>query len=355
MLNPKDKSMHAEQGLRITRRHVAEMAKVSPATVTYALNPSDRLRIGEETCRRVRRIAREMGYRPNFVHRALSAGRTYAVGLVIPSEESLFFTFYDAIIGGVMSAMNAGNYDPMLLSRNRWDRVEQVVQDGRLDGLFVLQSDLDDTCLRKACGLGVPLVVLNRDLPSGAPEHAACVYSDHRRMMREVIDEFVGSGCRTILNFSDTRSTFAHAVSFDAFNEQVAKVSEQGIIGSTIPPVWDHFVPQARNLVAAGQRWDGIFVNGSPVADALVKECAVNGLEPGKDFQLITTDAFRDLAPYRLAAVPAVRCRSSYLQQPRVVGETGWRLMQELVEGRPPACREVMVPYVRETCPEGKM
>ncbi len=95
------------EGSRVTRLDVARKANVSLATVTYSLNPSGKLRIAAKTQERVCKIARQMGYRPSYVHRALSTGKTYAVGMVVEETKSLLFPLYELIMDGCIGEMNA--------------------------------------------------------------------------------------------------------------------------------------------------------------------------------------------------------------------------------------------------------
>ena len=55
----------------VTMKEVAEAAGVSIATVSRVLNGKDRGRIKPEIAREIKRIAKDLGYRPNLVARNL--------------------------------------------------------------------------------------------------------------------------------------------------------------------------------------------------------------------------------------------------------------------------------------------
>ncbi len=63
-----------------TIRDVARLAEVSIGTASKALNANGRLR--EETREKVRRIAREIGYRPNDMAQSLHRTRSMTVGII---------------------------------------------------------------------------------------------------------------------------------------------------------------------------------------------------------------------------------------------------------------------------------
>jgi LacI family transcriptional regulator len=76
----------------VTIYEIAKRAGVSSTTVARVLRGDVResYRKGAETARRVRAIAKEMGYRPNLRARAFSRRRTRSVGLVYNEHLSIF-------------------------------------------------------------------------------------------------------------------------------------------------------------------------------------------------------------------------------------------------------------------------
>lgn len=78
----------------VTGADVARAAGVSRATVSYAMNDTADARIPEETRRRVREIARELGYEPRSDARSLRRGHTDLV--VLPT--------YTIPFGGLLTA-----------------------------------------------------------------------------------------------------------------------------------------------------------------------------------------------------------------------------------------------------------
>ena len=70
----------------VTIRTIAQKAGVSTSTASRALN--DNPRISEKTRARVKKIASELGYRPNFSARNLSRGEANIIGVVFPLPSS---------------------------------------------------------------------------------------------------------------------------------------------------------------------------------------------------------------------------------------------------------------------------
>src|SRR5580698_11252972 len=98
--------------MTVKLRDVALKAGVSVSTVSNVLNGYTKSGIRQETFEKVRRIAKEMGYRPNALARSLKVQRTNTIG---------FYTgygYHDArdrfraeIYTGILAACDKYNFD----------------------------------------------------------------------------------------------------------------------------------------------------------------------------------------------------------------------------------------------------
>jgi len=75
---------------RVTIQDIAKRAGVHYTTVSRALRCDPGT--ARETCERVRKIAEEMGYRPNVLARGLVGQRTHTVAIVCPRPHDGFYT-----------------------------------------------------------------------------------------------------------------------------------------------------------------------------------------------------------------------------------------------------------------------
>lgn len=335
-------SRQHHQARRTGRQDVARAAGVSVTTVTHALNPPPGVRMDPATRDRVRRIARELGYRPSFVGRALVAGRSFAVGLLQPTRATLMYPFYQAITLGLSEAMESADYLPLVLFRSAEGRHLRVIRQGRVDGMLVLQSERDAAPIREVAATGLPTVAVNVHYESLPGEASGCVHSDHRRMLCEAVGELVGLGCRRLLVFHDHRVHDANATLQEAFAAEVARRVGEGITGRTVVPASGvALAGQCRELFLAEPGWDGVLVDGARVAEALVQAGLALGRVPRRDYRLVVaeTDPGRTTSGRWEESV--------YAHQPQEVGRSAWRLLSGLMDGSA-SCREVLVPYRRD-------
>ncbi len=326
---------------RVSRQDVARAAGVSATTVTHALNHAPGARMSEETRRRVARIAGELGYRPNFVGRALVSGRTYAVGLLQPSRASVFTDIYQSIIYGMAEAMADTDYHLLALFRSPDFRYLRALSQGRVDGVFVIQSDLETTHIEKVVAEGLPTVVVNKSYAPTLPR-LGCVRSDHKTMIAAVVAELAELGCRSILEVNNYRSCDANSLIFEGFVEETGRRTRDGLAGSTMIPVREDFRTQFRNALESGQRWDGIFVDGIWLADIVIEEARAAGLQANRDYRLITSSYH--LGDHTREGLEV----AAYNQDVGAMGREAWEMMAALLEGRTCEEQQVLIPYRRE-------
>ena len=69
---------------KVSLKDIAEAAGVSTALVSFVLNGKKKeYRVGEETAKRILKIAQEMNYQPNIAPKSLRSGRTKTIGDVV--------------------------------------------------------------------------------------------------------------------------------------------------------------------------------------------------------------------------------------------------------------------------------
>jgi DNA-binding LacI/PurR family transcriptional regulator len=147
-----------------TLEDVARLAGVSRNTVSLAIRLSPR--VNAATRERVLRIVRETGYRPNYAARALAGRRTTTVGLVrYGSSKMQGDAYYDSILGGLRSALEAAEYDLLLFAPTRLTDshdLTEVIVSGRVDGMVIIGTQTDRVAVANARRQGVSLVHVGR-------------------------------------------------------------------------------------------------------------------------------------------------------------------------------------------------
>ncbi len=98
----------------VTRKHVADRAAVSEATVSYVVNNGPRP-VAPDTRARVLKAIQELGYHPSDVARSLRKQRTSTIGLVVPDTAN---PFYGEIARIIENVGYANGYTVILCNSN---------------------------------------------------------------------------------------------------------------------------------------------------------------------------------------------------------------------------------------------
>lgn len=178
---------------------VAERAGVSRGTVSKVL--SGTYYASARTREKVLRAADELDYRPNLAARALSKGRTYVLGLLIPYDPDQLFAdphLLD-IIRGVEAAANDRDYNILLSTAHRpndpTSAYSRVLRSNYVDGMIVIEGTNMATIAEQLSQQQTSWVI------SGYPVagiNAHCVHADDPAIMAEVAEHLLALGHRRI-------------------------------------------------------------------------------------------------------------------------------------------------------------
>ncbi|MEK3989198.1 LacI family DNA-binding transcriptional regulator [Robertmurraya sp. FSL R5-0851] len=182
--------------MAVTIKDVAKLAKVAPSTVSRVIanNP----RISEKTKKKVREAMDELGYHPNFIARSLASQSTQAIGLVMPSSTDVVFQnpFFPTVLRGLSEGAHEKHY-ALYMTTGKTDNeildgVTQMVQGGRVDGVVLLYSKIEDKVLMYLQERGIPFVVIGK--PFKHVEEITHVDNDNFRATKEVTEYLIQLG-----------------------------------------------------------------------------------------------------------------------------------------------------------------
>ncbi len=125
---------------RPTSIDVARCAGVSQSTVSLVFSGKGRGRVSEATQERVRRCARELGYRPNVAAQALRLGASRAMALLVPDMTNPFFS--KVLRGAQRAAAEAGYIVILVDTQNdrHWESQSfEALRAGPVDGYLLFE------------------------------------------------------------------------------------------------------------------------------------------------------------------------------------------------------------------------
>ncbi len=182
--------------MAVTIKDVAKLADVAPSTVSRVIanNP----RISEKTKRRVREAMDQLGYHPNFIARSLANQTTQVLGLVLPESTETFSQnpFFPMVLRGLSEGAHEKHFALQMTTGQSEDEiyegVVQMVQGGRVDGIVLLYSKVEDRVIMYLKERNFPFVLIGK--PFKYTEEITHVDNDNFRATVEVTNYLLGLG-----------------------------------------------------------------------------------------------------------------------------------------------------------------
>jgi LacI family transcriptional regulator len=194
----------APSARRVTIRDVASAAGVSIATASKALNDTGRM--ADETRARVKRVASEVGFRPNALARGLLSKRSFTVGLL---TNDTYGRFTLPVMAGISQALAdhdisvflcAVEDDPALGQTH-----VQAMLDKQVDGIIASGKRVDRRLPIDLSHLPVPVVYA---FCEGTPD-AVTLRSDDAQGAALAVEHLLRLGRRRIAHVTGPESFFS--------------------------------------------------------------------------------------------------------------------------------------------------
>lgn len=149
---------------KVTISDVARVAGVSAQTVSRVVNRKGE--ISAQTRQLVRKVIKDLGYRPSSIARSLATNKTYTIGLVVPDIANPFFP---EIARGIEDFAWENNYGVLLCNTledmQREEAAIRSLEDKRVDGIILCSSRLSDEDLFELIESHQAAVLVNRSVP----------------------------------------------------------------------------------------------------------------------------------------------------------------------------------------------
>lgn len=187
----------------LTLKDIAALAKVSVSTVSKSLNDSPE--ITESTKERVRKIAKENNYSPNFIAQSLRSKKTKTIGVVIPDILNYFFV--KSLYGIEEEARKKGYKVITCISNNSYaTEVKNIntLTNGSVDGIIMSlskgsQNQNKFNHILNVINKKIPVVLFDR-----VTDNLNCdkIISDNYNGASKATKQLLEMGCKKIALFT---------------------------------------------------------------------------------------------------------------------------------------------------------
>jgi LacI family transcriptional regulator len=263
----------------VTIYDVAEALNISPSTVSRGLK--DHPQIHKDTKKKIKAVAKEMGYQQNKFASSLRKRRTETIGVVVPKLNSYFMA---TVISGVEKVTNKHGYG-LIISQSQESAKQEIscvstLFDSRVDGILISLAfdtkNLDH--FNKLLNKDIPVVFFDRVADCNG---CMSVIIDNYKAGYEATNHLIGQGCKRIIHlggnlyrnvYSERLRGYKQALHDNGidFNQKFVFISElTGESGRDI----------MKKIIKQNLKPDGIFASNDTSAVATMVEMQEAGIK----------------------------------------------------------------------------
>ena len=147
-----------------TLKDIAKKTGVSVSTVSRVLHDnSNKYKISEGTKKRIKQVAKDLGYRVNALARGLRQQKTCEIGIIVPDISNPFFS---EVIKCVASELRRRGNNIIVYDSDEDIIIEQSaiksLSEKRVDGLIIASVGQDFSHIQKIRDAEIPVVMVDR-------------------------------------------------------------------------------------------------------------------------------------------------------------------------------------------------
>ena len=277
---------------RVTIYDVAKAARVSTATASKALNDSGRM--AQETRDRIKRVALELGFRPNSLARSLTRKRSFTVGLL---TNDTYGRFTLPVMAGISEGLIDHGVSVFLCAvEDNSDLAKTHVEamlDKQVDGIIATGKSIDKPLPVDLSGLPVPVVYA---LTAG-PSDGVTLLPDDRQGAAEAVRHLIAQGRRRIAHItgpSDFKVVHERALACAEMLSAATRAKDMGTLFGSWSERWSH--QAIETLWSASEKPDGIFCGNDQIARGVVDALRERGVSVPRDVSIVGFDNWEIVA-----------------------------------------------------------
>lgn len=151
----------------VSLKDVAEAAGVSTSLVSFVLNgKQQQYRVNKDVAEKVKRIAKELNYKPNGLAKSLRNGSSKTIGVIVSDISNQFFADIARYIESATE--NKGYMTLFASSEESAEKMAKQVDrmlDKEVDGIILVPCEGSEETIQSLINQNVPFVLLDRFFP----------------------------------------------------------------------------------------------------------------------------------------------------------------------------------------------
>lgn len=201
---------------------IAKKVGCASSTVSKALNNSKE--ISDKRKAEILKVAKEMGYVPNFSARSLATKNSWTIGILFSEDMNIGLEhhFFSGILQAFKTYVEDLGYEVTFVSKKvgaqsltylEWCKYKDV------DGVLIVTVDVNDENLNELRQSGIPIVTVDSGLIN-----VPTIISDNYQGTRMVLEYLVSRGAKRIAHIAGPMRSFSAMERLNAFEEVLSKM-----------------------------------------------------------------------------------------------------------------------------------
>lgn len=261
-----------------TIKDVAELAKVSITSVSYALNGNGT--ISAATRKRIIEAAEKLNYHPNAFARNLKKPKTLTIGVFITRFGG---SFYEEILEGIHDVVLKTDYELIVCPESR---IRKILAHRQVDGAIVFDSKINSNLVLKLASKKFPIVVLDRYLEA---DYLFPLLVDNQQGAKDAFHHLYDQGARNIYFISGAVDSFDNMERMKAFLSEAKKnnLSVQCYNGNFTE---ESGYSAAKMIIEANDLPDAVFCANDQMAIGFIRAMKEKNLKAPDDVAVVGFD-----------------------------------------------------------------
>lgn len=250
---------------KVTSLDVAKRAGVSQSAVSRVFTPG--ASASAKTVAKVRKAAKELGYRPNMMARAMITGKSRIIGLVVAYLDNQFYPLALQLLSNALQKQ--GYHILVFTAPNSLGAAQEVMQellDYQVDGIITMSVAMTNDLTVRCAAAGIPVVMFNR---GQAGDEITSVTSDNYKGGWDAADYFLACGHK---RFGHISGWSGSSTGQDRKRGYCDRLAREGITPEVIDGMYDRDAASAaaRRMMELAAPPDAIFVGNDHMAFAVL-------------------------------------------------------------------------------------
>lgn len=305
--------------MAVTLKVIGDKLGLSVATISRALNKDNDPLIPEATKLRIRAVAKEMGYRPNRMARALVSGRTQLIGLWIPRWSS----YYAKIAKALQNELRMHGYEMIVsdMEINHYDKSNKPpFSQWPIEGAIMVDAyrEIIQTNFKEGLPYGLPIVSIGL-FCTDLVDHVGVNF---KAGAESALKHLINSGCNRIAHLApDNARKDQRSIAYDSIISNTRLKPEYIIASNDTSATSFEIVTE---YVHAHGCPDGIFCQNDAMGMGAHAALCAMGLKIPDDVSLIGHDGIEEV---KFLTPPL----SSVILPVEEMCATGWSFLQQRI------------------------